>query len=676
VTFNERDPQEDYEKQNSSMLQYFEDVDHDVASPQALFDDILTIEERYQESRVINHGGMKKIFKITDTLTNRSVAKATLKDFEDSDKVENFLREARLTSALEHPNIIPVYDIGVNDVEGPFFIMKLVGGQSLADLLKELSSSKTVLSLQELMDIFLRICDAVAYAHSKGIIHLDLKPDNIRIGDYGDVLVCDWGLAKVIDDPESVSDLSADLDPCYYNDVTLDGYIKGSPGYMAPEQVNTDLGPKDQRADIYALGGILYSLLTFQAPIKNTNLDNILKITLEGSITPPSERTKNRFVPPGLEAVSMKALQVNADKRYQKVSELRLDIINWMHGFATEAEKASFIKSFWLLLNRHKAVSFLLLVLLVFGSFGVYKIKQNEEKATNALAQFIKEKEEKKQINKFSLDQLLSLNKHLLDESKFDNAMYDIERSLVFQPDSEILNALKGEIHFYRQEFAEAQVAFIKAGSKSTDKRFKRMYSLCPMYEEISNEHGYIPAKELLALLSKFDEYKAQRLFDYEKQKFLLKENQAFSEILKQRNLLINHMKFCHLMMSRNKPESLNQNFTYSFDQDGINLDLSGISYDPSCSYIRHLPLKSLNVSNSSFWRKWIFKHYYLKAIDCQNCFIKKVSRSEIDKTKLKKITLNESLYENIKMKKENFNLEWDIRPDLTKNSVKEEKKH
>ena len=126
-----------------SMSQYFDHVTQEKPDPQALFDDILTVEERYQQSRIINQGGMKKILKTTDAYTNRPVAKAILRDFEDPEKVESFLREARLTAALEHPNIIPVYDVGVDDNYGPYFIMKLVGGGNLAASLKKNSVNES-----------------------------------------------------------------------------------------------------------------------------------------------------------------------------------------------------------------------------------------------------------------------------------------------------------------------------------------------------------------------------------------------------------------------------------------------------------------------------------------------------------------------------------------------------
>ena len=430
MTRKDVSPREAFDNVKTSLIQYAKLAEENNDTPQAIFDEILTIEERYLNSNNINQGGMKKILKTHDALTNRPVAKATLIDFEDASKTENFLREARITASLEHPNIMPIYDIGVDEQEGPYFIMKLIGGKNLAGILKSLSANDHNLdyTLRELVIIFLKVCDAVAYAHSKGIIHLDLKPENIQVGDFGEVLVCDWGLAKVLEAPEDITEATVDLDPCLYNDVTLDGCIKGTPGYMAPEQVNPDLGSKNQQTDIYALGGILYSLLCLKAPFESDTLEGVLKNTLKGKLQLPSERSvSERYIPLSLEAVAMKALEMNPKDRYQTVTELREEINKWMGGFATEAENASFAKSLWLLLKRHKTVSALLFVIFISSILAVYKIRQNEkialaneqkaienekialaneQKARDALALYVKEKELTTQISDHAIDQL------------------------------------------------------------------------------------------------------------------------------------------------------------------------------------------------------------------------------------------------------------------------------
>ena len=131
-------------------------------------------------------------------------------------------------------------------------------------------------NLQQLMQIFIRICDAMAYSHSKGVLHLDLKPANIQLGEYGEALVCDWGLAKLIHSDDMDSDTGEKLlDPNIYNEGTLDGIVKGSPGYLAPEQIDRRISSKSIQTDIYCLGGILYYMLTKKPPIAAADLEHL-----------------------------------------------------------------------------------------------------------------------------------------------------------------------------------------------------------------------------------------------------------------------------------------------------------------------------------------------------------------------------------------------------------------
>ena len=185
------------------------------------------------------------------------------------------------TALLEHPNIISIHDIGLNDDGKPYFTMDLKTGDSLEDILKNLYSGNQkylqFYTLEELLLIFLKIYDAVAYAHSKNILHLDLKPANIQVGDFGEVLVCDWGLGKIQsqNDTENFEELL--LDAGVLNAVTSQNDVVGTPGFMAPEQVIKD-GDISPLTDIYALGCILYSIITYQRPL-NGETEDILKKT-------------------------------------------------------------------------------------------------------------------------------------------------------------------------------------------------------------------------------------------------------------------------------------------------------------------------------------------------------------------------------------------------------------
>ena len=225
-----------------------------VAEPENLLATLpLKPQQRYKFIRSIGFGGMKGVLLVHDRDTNRDVAMAIMPDFRDRDvrDLNRFVREARITATLEHPNIVPVYDIGIDMSGSPYFVMKYLQGATLAVVLKRLRArdEKTMAEFPRtrLLRFFTRICNAVAFAHSKGIYHMDLKPGNIHCGDYGEVQIIDWGLAGDIFTGNA-------------------GQIKGTPGYMAPELLSGE-GKTGKAADIYALGGILYAILTLDSPL-------------------------------------------------------------------------------------------------------------------------------------------------------------------------------------------------------------------------------------------------------------------------------------------------------------------------------------------------------------------------------------------------------------------------
>ena len=150
-------------------------------------DSLATATERYTHKELLATGGMKEIYKVYDTKMKRFIAMARLIPDSDEELAEVFLKEAALTASLEHPNIISVYDFGINENLDPFFTMELKVGESLDEIIDEEKAD-----LNELLEIFVKVCDAISYAHSNNVIHLDLKPDNIQVGKYGEVQVCDW----------------------------------------------------------------------------------------------------------------------------------------------------------------------------------------------------------------------------------------------------------------------------------------------------------------------------------------------------------------------------------------------------------------------------------------------------------------------------------------------------
>ena len=321
--------------------------------------------DKYKFRRSIGRGGMKMVLQVHDNDTMRDVAMALMPDFEHRSRAEilRFIQEARVTASLEHPNIVPVHDIGIDSSGSPYFTMKLLSGESLASLLKKMDEGNPAYlknyTFEALMRLYLRICNGAAFAHSKGIIHLDLKPENVQIGEFGEVLILDWGLARPVSarqNPPSAPGSRRTAHEKGYTDfkLTLDGVMNGTPGYMAPEQAAGKNSKSDVRTDVYALGAILYAMVTYKDPLEPGDLKSMLHDTIYGNIVKPSERVPGREIPHGIEAVILKAMSVNPANRYASVKELRDEVIAYIDGFDTKAEKAGMIRKFLLLVRRHR----------------------------------------------------------------------------------------------------------------------------------------------------------------------------------------------------------------------------------------------------------------------------------------------------------------------------------
>ena len=319
--------------------------------------------ERYQDKTYLASGAQKKVYKVFDRKMQRHIALAELHEGIPEEDYDAFFEEASLTASLRHPNIVTVYDYGFNEAYLPYFTMELKVGDTLADVI--VGQQK---SLSERLVILGKVCDAIAYAHSQGIVHLDLKPANIQVGQYGEVQVCDWGLSRRMGDLETTKGL------------------KGTPGYMAPEQT-VEGAALDTRADIYALGGILYSILTNHAPIAG-GLNTVLDATRNDAVVAPSERCPDTDIPESLEAVVNKALAAQKDDRYQSVADFKNEVENYLQGRSTQAENAGIIKELSLLIKRNKQVctlSFAAVAILVLAA-AIFIVALQNSKAETEIA--------------------------------------------------------------------------------------------------------------------------------------------------------------------------------------------------------------------------------------------------------------------------------------------------
>jgi serine/threonine-protein kinase len=333
---------------------------------------------RYRDSTLLGMGALKEVYKTFDNHTRRWIAMARLRSDRGPEFYDLFVHEAWLTASLNHPNIITIHDAGVDADGRPFFTMDLKGDSTLADRVSGPRSA----GRRELLEIFMKVCDAVAYAHSRGVVHFDLKPENIQTDTFGEVLVCDWGLAKVVGEMEDGEDeLPMALWPV--NNMTLMGQIKGSPGFMAPEQT-IPRSAKDHRSDIFALGCILHYVLTGQPPFTGSE-EEILATTCAAEYIPPRTRYPDRQIPAALEAVVLKATQKRLEARYQSAQALRDEISNFIGGYSTLAENPGFIREARLFLRRHRlpaSIVFVAIVALsVISVLFVQGIQEQRERA-------------------------------------------------------------------------------------------------------------------------------------------------------------------------------------------------------------------------------------------------------------------------------------------------------
>jgi len=320
----------------------------------------------YRKGNVVAMGGMGAIHEARQSAMGRKVAMKVMLREESDSGLRRFINEARITGMLEHPNIVPVHELGVDPEGRAFYTMKFVNGTTLAEVLAGLyvgtPEAVEKYPLSFLLTVFQKVCDAIAFAHSRGVHHRDLKPENIMIGDFGEVLVMDWGLSKETGFASEAEDVAMSAAITSDGQLrTLDGSVLGTPAYMAPEQARGEIGSVDERSDIYSLGVILHEILYLQAPVSGENMNEVVQKVATGMLDAMPERLRPHLpggkVPASLDAVRRKALAYDPARRYQNVQDLQADLTAYQSGFATSAEGAGLGKHLLLFIKRNKGVS-------------------------------------------------------------------------------------------------------------------------------------------------------------------------------------------------------------------------------------------------------------------------------------------------------------------------------
>ncbi len=293
--------------------------------------------ERFTLTRLHAEGGLGRVYVAHDHDLNRDVALKEIRPerAQHPDAWQRFLKEAQLTGQLEHPNIVPIYEVGKRkEGEPPFYTMRLVRGQTLRNAVADYHTRRREgredpLERPRLLNAFVSVCLAVGYAHSRGVIHRDLKPENVMLGGFGEVIVLDWGLAKMIGRPDESSEMpEVALTDSAQTGATMAGRVLGTPAYLAPEQAEGRTDLVDPRTDIYGLGTILFEILTGRAPHKGSTTEEIIR-RITGSETPRA-RSADPTVAVALDAVCAKAMAKIRAERYATAGDLAKDVQRYL----------------------------------------------------------------------------------------------------------------------------------------------------------------------------------------------------------------------------------------------------------------------------------------------------------------------------------------------------------
>lgn len=463
----------------ASRIRDEEDPEASCSIQQAYVDRLLPLEFRqslkYEVQQEAGRGGMGTVFRVREMSIRRAVAMKVMRAQPNEEAVARFIGEAQITGQLEHPNIVPVHELGVDEQDQLFYTMKYVRGDTLKEVLARMAAGDEAtlqkFPLSQLLTTFEKVCDAMAFAHSRRVIHRDLKPENIMIGEFGEVLVMDWGLAVLLPEENAASTAetsspTVSLGPQAPTDSRrkTGEALAGTPQYMAPEQARGETATLDASCDIYALGAMLYSILYLNAPIPGERVQEVLenvrtgRTRLAAGLLPdkPLPHCPPQGPPVSLVAVARKAMALLPQDRYASVTELQAELRTYFAGFATRAEQAGIGRQFLLLLARYKREAILLgtsaIILAAVGTTAVVRVVQERRRAESALATL-----------RSKAPEFIRQADLLAQKQNFDDALEKIDYALELQPEAADAHLLKGDLLQAKLRLKDAAVSYRKA---------------------------------------------------------------------------------------------------------------------------------------------------------------------------------------------------------------------
>ncbi len=385
---------------------------------------------RYRRITEYARGGMGRVLLVHDEYLDRDIAlkELILASAPESETLDaettrrlseamaaRFLREARITGQLEHPSIVPVHELARREDDTLFYTMKFVRGHTLG---RAIATAKTLPKRMELLSHYLDLCQAIAYAHSHGVLHRDIKPSNVMLGEFGETIVVDWGLAKTKDSKElPIADLpsSPTTEQGYH---TEGGKVLGTPSYMSPEQASGDVEQVTEASDVFSLGVVLYELLTGRRPFECESSAEILeKIRTEA---PPPVKSIERNAPVELAAVCRQAMKKAPEDRYPSAKELADEVLRYLSGAMVQAHRYTPVERLSRFARRHgtliRTAAAAFLILLVMGIISYVQVVEAHDRER---AQRLAAEEANRQLVWENYSALLGMAQKRLDEGAY-----------------------------------------------------------------------------------------------------------------------------------------------------------------------------------------------------------------------------------------------------------------